>query len=159
AVAPLASGRTEATRRRKLSVGSIVNLRGDLELDSGRDFGLFLGSFVVTHEVPDQMTLPELAKAMRRQTLALKKHRLYLASSLDLALGRLAFSFFSPERRRKFYQKHYPLWAGVSNMNLNSLWPQPDDEAPADYLRAVSTGPVTPLVLSVTTIGKMVNLA
>ena len=159
AVAPLASGRTGATKRRKISVGSIVNLRSDLELDSGRDFGLCLGSFVVTHEVPDEMTLPELAKEMRRQTLALKNNRLYLASSLDLALGRLAFSFFSPERRRKFYQKHYPLWAGVSNMNLNSLWPQRDDEEPVDYLRAVSTGPVTPLVLSVTTIRKVVNLA
>ena len=159
AVSPLASGRTGAARRRKISVGSIVNLRNDLELDSGRNFGLFLGSFVVTHEVPDEMTLPELAKEIRRQTLALKNDRLYMASSLDLALGRLAVSFFSAERRMKFYQKHYPLWGGVTNMNLNTLWPQRDGEDPVNYLRAVSTGPATPLVLSVTTIGKVVNIA
>ena len=30
---------------------------------------------------------------------------------------------------------------------------------PIDYLRAVSTGPVTPLVLSVTTTGERVNVA
>ena len=62
--------------------------------------------------------------------------------------------FFSPERRKKFYQKNYPLWGGITNMNLNSLWTSGQKRVPLDYFRAVSTGPATPLVLSVTTVGR-----
>jgi len=46
---------------------------------------------------------------------------------------------------------------GITNMNLNSLWEQ-GKNAPLDYFRGVSTGPVTPLALSVTTFGDRANL-
>ena len=42
-------------------------------------------------------------------------------------------------------------------MNLNALWP-PETGSAVDYFRAVSTGPATPLVLSVTTIRDAVNI-
>jgi len=43
-------------------------------------------------------------------------------------------------------------------MNLNAIWDQQRVEKPVDYFRAVSTGPVTPLVLSITTAGNNVNI-
>lgn len=43
-------------------------------------------------------------------------------------------------------------------MNLNPLWPLPDQPPGLRYFRAVSTGPATPLVLSVTTTGETVEL-
>lgn len=43
-------------------------------------------------------------------------------------------------------------------MNLNLLWEPSGRNPPLDYFRGVSTGPVTPLVLSVTTIGDRVNI-
>jgi hypothetical protein len=43
-------------------------------------------------------------------------------------------------------------------MNLDALWERTHQTAPLGYLRAVSTGPVTPLVLSVTTAGERVNI-
>ncbi len=141
-----------------MSVGCIVNLRKDLGLDSRRTFGLFLGSFTVTHEVPDGIRLRRLAEEIRRQTAAIKRHRLYLGTPLDLAFARLALRFFSPERQRRFYAKYYPLWGGISNMNLNPLWEQSGRNAPLSYYRGVSTGPVTPLVLSTTTFGDRVTL-
>jgi hypothetical protein len=73
-----------------------------------------------------------------------------------MVFARRILSFYSTERRRKLYQKNYPLWGGVTNMNLNSLWPESDGAW--DYFRAVSTGPVTPLVLSVTTAGDHANV-
>src|SRR5262249_32475299 len=57
---PLATRRTRAPRRRNISVGSIVNLRRDLGVDSRMTFGLFLGSFLVTHDVPATIGLREL---------------------------------------------------------------------------------------------------
>jgi hypothetical protein len=155
AISPLASGRTPAARRRNLSLGCIVNTRRDLGLDGRRDFGLFLGSFVVHHEVPPGIGLAELARDIGRQTFAIKQRRLYLGTALELTFGRRLVALFSEARRRKLYQKHYPLWGGLTNMNLNTLWPQSDQVRPVAYFRAVSTGPATPLVASITTVGPM----
>jgi NRPS condensation-like uncharacterized protein len=143
--------------RRKISVGFIVNQRKDLGLEGRRAFGLFLGSLTVSHEVPAGIGLKELAEDIRRQTLASKRGKLYLGAPLEMALGRFVLSWFSAERRRKIYRRHYPLWGGITNVNLNSLWEQPPGEKPVDCFRAVSTGPVTPLVLSVTTVRDVVN--
>jgi NRPS condensation-like uncharacterized protein len=157
-LSPLATRRALAPRRRRISVGCIVNLRKDLGLDRQQTFGLFLGSSVVTHEVPDEMSVIDLAKAIRRQTLALKQHKLYLATPLELGLARFLFSLYSTRGRQKFYQKNYPLWGGITNMNLNALWQTQDAAKPLDYFRAVSTGPATPLVLSVTTVNDFANI-
>ncbi len=50
------------------------------------------------------------------------------------------------------------LGGGITNMNLNPLWEQEDGERAFDYFRAVSTGPITPLVLSVTTVKDVANI-
>jgi hypothetical protein len=155
---PLLEDRVRGPKRRSIAVGCIVNIRKDLGLDDERTFGLFLGSFVVTHELPRGISVQDLAGDIRRQTLAIKRGRFYVGTPLEMLYGRLAFSFFSTEYRKKLYQKHYPLWGGITNMNLNSLWPQRPGETPMDYFRAVSTGPVTPLVLSVTTVRDVVNI-
>ncbi len=44
-------------------------------------------------------------------------------------------------------------------MHLKKIPTDPAAAPPLDYLRTVSTGPVTPLVLSATTFGGAVNLA
>jgi NRPS condensation-like uncharacterized protein len=155
---PLLEDRVRGPKRRDIAVGCIVNIRKDLGLDDERTFGLFLGSFVVTHELPRGISVRDLAGDIRRQTLAIKRGKFYVGTPLEMLYGRLAFSFFSTEYRKKLYQKHYPLWGGITNMNLNALWPPRPGETPMDYFRAVSTGPVTPLVLSVTTVRDVVNI-
>lgn len=157
-LSPCAAQRTQERQRRKISVGCIVNLRKDLGLDGGRSFGLFLGSFTVTHEVPAGIRLRELAEEIRQQTSRIKRHKLYLGTPLELGLARFLIRFFSPSQQKRFYAKHYPLWGGITNMNLNVLWRRSGSGAPLDYFRGVSTGPVTPLVLSVTTVGDRVNI-
>lgn len=157
-VARLAGNRGASGRRKNISLGCIVNIRKDLGVDSPRTFGLFLGSFLVTHAVPEGISLQQLASELRDQTSAIKRQRLYLGTPWELALARRLLAFFSPNQRKKFYQKNYPLWGGVTNMNLNSLWPTVEATPTPDYFRAVCTGPVTPLVLSVTTVGDHANL-
>jgi len=158
ALSPCAGLRTQARRRRKITIGCITNIRKDLGVDSRRTFGLFLGSFTVTHEVPAGISLHELAGDICQQTSRIKRHKLYLAMALELGLARLLLKFFSPGRRKKFYAKYYPLWGGITNMNLNSLWEQSGSGGMVDYFRGVSTGPITPLALSVTTVGDHANL-
>jgi hypothetical protein len=157
-LAPLAAGRLRARARRAISAGCIVNLRSTLGVDSRRTFGLFLGSFTVTHEVPDGIELRKLARGVRQQTAAIKRHQLFLGTPMELGFARFMLKFFSPERRTKFYAKNYPLWGGVTNLNLNPLWNSEPDGNLLDYFRGVSTGPVTPLVLSVTTVRDRANI-
>jgi hypothetical protein len=153
---PLAVARRQA-RRPRMAAGCIVNVRKDLGVRPGT-FGLFLGSFMVAHEVPENIGFKQLATAIGLQTARIKARRLYLATPVQLAFASFVLRFFSTKRKRSFYQKHCPLWGGITNMNLNPLWEDQAQGSPLDYLRAVSTGPVTPLVLSVTTVGERVNV-
>ena len=155
---PLAVLRAQTGRRTRISVGCIVNARKDISGDDAARFGLFLGSFLITHELPDSLSIRDLSTDIGGVTSRIKRKRLYLATALELSVGRFMLSFFSTERRKKLYQKHYPLWGGLTNMNINSLWLKAGATEPADYIRAVSTGPVTPLVLSFTTSGQAANI-
>jgi hypothetical protein len=157
-LAPFAARRFSSVRRGMISVGSIVNIRRDLGVNSLKTLGLFLGSFVVSHPVPEGIPLECLTKDIHQDTLDIKRDRLYLGTPMELWLGRLLLSFRSPEHRKRFYAKHYPLWGGLTNMNLNPLWEQKDERKRINYFRAVSTGPITPLVLSITTVGDIVNI-
>lgn len=159
ALCPSARGRTRARRRRRIGLGCVVNLRKDLGLAGRRVFGLFLGTFVVTQDVPDDMPLPGLARSISRQTTRIKRQRLYLTTPLDLGLGRFLFRFLSLQGRKRFYGKHHPLWGGLTNMNLNRIWPSGDRPVLVDYVRGVSTGPIMPLALGVTTMGDRTNLS
>ena len=152
------SGDRADHRRRKLAAGCIVNLRHSHGLEGDDQFGLFLGSFNVSHDVRADTELKSLALAVCEQTRRIKQKRLSLAFPFDLAVARVFHRFLSLERRRKFYQKNRPLWGGITNMNLNSIPTQPGEVPPADYFRAVATGPATPLVLSITTFGEFAHI-
>ena len=92
-VSPLSGRRRSAAKRTKMSVGCIVNLRRELGIDSAQTFGLFLGSFTVTHAVPEGVALRELASDIRQQTLAIKQKQLYLATPMELGVGRFVLRF------------------------------------------------------------------
>jgi len=157
-LAPLAASRLRAPRRRQISVASIANIRKDLKVDTSRTFGLFLGSFNVSHEVPEGITLEALARDLQRQTDPIKRYKTYLLSPLELKAAEVIISLLGCGRRARFYAKNYPLWAGITNMNMNTILPLEQGEVPGYYLRGVSTGPVTPCVFAITTLGEKVNV-
>lgn len=159
ALSALAPDRLRQSRRRDVAVGSIVNTRRDHGIDSEGTFGLYLGTFIVSHPAPGGLGLAELAMDIHRQTRGIKERKLYLATALDLSLAQRLLALYSSARRRTFYHKFHPLWAGVTNMNMNPIWQKQPDARPLDYLRAVSTGPITPLVLCASTFGDKLNIA
>jgi hypothetical protein len=153
-----ASGRFRAPRRKNISVASIVNIRKDFGIDTSKTFGLFLGSFFVSHSVSEGIQIKDLARDIHLQTREVKRHRLYLRSAIEMALAQILFPLLSPLRQKKFYPKYYPLFGGITNINLNTLWYQEAEKRSIDYVRAVSTGPAVPLVFSITTIGDVLNI-
>jgi len=154
ALAPLAPTDRHAARRRDLAVASIINIREDMEADAQTTFGQFLSSFRVAHPVPDGISLKELARDIHAETATVKRDQLYLQTLLALGVVGMVWRFLSAERRERFHSKSYAILAGLSMLNVTALWPGAERQAPPlQYLRGVSTGPLAPLVLSVTTVG------
>jgi len=145
------------TYRPLLSVGCVVNVRRDLPEKRRRDFGLFLGSFAVTQDVSGEVTMQELANTVRARTLAVKRHKLYLAAPLEFMVSRFMFGRMPLEKQRNFYRKTYPLWGGITNMNMGTLRQSEDDLPMVDYFRAVSAGPAMPMVIGVTGVDGCLN--
>jgi hypothetical protein len=105
------------------------------------------------------MPLRALAEDVHRATASVKDGRLYLRTLPALGIAALAWPFLTRERRERFFAKTYPVWGGVTTLNVNALWPGGDGRAPtAEYLRGVPTGPLSPLVLAVTTTAEVMNV-
>jgi len=159
ALDPAAAGRHGAARRKQLGVASIVNLRAELESDAHASFGQFLSSLRISHPVPAGVGLEQLAAAVRAETRRVRTQHLYLPSLLALGVSGFMWRFLSPEQRRCFFAKHYPIWGGITSLYVDPLWNGASGASPlSEYVRAVSTGPLSPLVFAITTLGGAVWL-
>lgn len=140
-------------RRHELAVASIINLRRAHGEEARAAFGQFLSSFRVSHPVPPGISVCELARDVHRATSRIKREWLFLTTLFAMAVDRLVGRMQSPAQRMAVYAKSYPVGAGVSSLNVDRLWqPAQGDPVPA-YIRGVPTGPLSPIVVAVTTSG------
>jgi hypothetical protein len=146
-------------RRREVAVASIVNLRNESGYAAHEAFGQFLSSMRVSHAVPDGVTVEALALDVHRETARFKSRKLYLQTLLAMQFNAMVWWFLNTRRRQRLYAKAYPVLAGLTSLNVDALWESPakDGQAPA-YLRAVPTGPITPLVVAATSSGNALAL-
>ncbi len=159
ALASVVPQRRLAERRRELGVAAIMNVRGEFEADAAHTFGQFLASLRVSHPVGPEVGLRELAEAVGAQTARIKTEKLYLQTLLALGELAIAWPLLRADLRRCFLAKHYPIWAGVTSLNVDSPWQSPPGgEAPRHYLRAVPTGPLAPIVVAVTSFAGRIEL-
>jgi hypothetical protein len=149
---PLAGERAPTQRRRELAVASIVNLRRDFGLDPNTTFGQFLSSFRLSHSMPSGIALHDVARDIGTATRRVKSSKLYLQTLLAMAASAVRWRFLSPDERRVFYARNYPAWGGLTMLDVNALWAHAGGRMPPpEYLRAVPTGPLAPMVVAVTT--------
>lgn len=154
ALDPVVGPRPASERRNELAVASVINLRGEFGLDANATFGQFLSSFRVSHPLPPGTPLATLAQDIHRETAQVKNAKLYRPSLMAVGVSGLLWRLLSVERRHKFHTKNYPTWGAITTVNVDALWAHAGGAMPPpEYLRAVSTGPSTPLVLAVSTAG------
>jgi hypothetical protein len=155
---PIVGERPTAERRREIAVASIVNLRRDFGYDATTTFGQFLSSFRVAHPAPPGIELQRLARDIHAETARIKNEKLYMQALVAIAATGAVWPFLSPAQRQGFYAKHYPAWGAVTMINVDALWEEAGGALPPpEYLRAVSTGPLAPLVVAVTTSGGVLH--
>jgi len=156
-LSPFATARHAERTRRGIAVASIVNIRKDFGGDNASAFGQLLASLRVMHSVPDGIGVAELARDVRSATLPIKRRHLYLRTLFGLAAASCAWPLMSDHQRSRFYAKHYPAWAGVSMLDVDPLWPASAGSAQS-YTRGVSTGPLTPAVLAISTTAAEISI-
>jgi hypothetical protein len=146
-------------RRREIAVASIVNLRSECGFGDRDAFGQFLSSMRISRRVADDVSLEALAQDVHRETAQFKKDKLYLQMLLAMRINGIVWWFLNAKRRQRLYAKAYPVMAGVTSLNVDALWRSAEmDGESRDYLRAVPTGPVAPLVVAATTSGNALAL-
>jgi len=143
--------RDRTARRSELAVASIMNLREAHGDEARRTFGQFLSSFRISHPVPPGIALRDLAQDVHRTTARVKRERLYLATLSAVAVDRVIGRFQTPKQRMAVYAKSYPVGAGISSLNVDSLWHLAGSEGAPAYVRGVPTGPTSPLAVAITT--------
>ena len=159
ALAPELPERLDARRRNEIAVASVINLRRELAPGPEAAFGQFLSSFLVSHPVPAGITLEALAHDIHAQTQRVKRRKLYLQTLYMLAWGGLVWPFLTPAQRTQMHAKNYPVWAGMTMLNVEAIW----EDAPGaarvlHYLRAVSTGPFTPILMMPASVGDCLHI-
>ncbi len=151
-LSPLAERRRAEPARRELAVASIVNIRRDFGSDAQNAFGPLLASFRISHPAPDEISIEQLAGEVHREIGTIRQGKLYLQTLLGLGLVALEWRFLSDRHRKEFFAKHYAVWAGTTPLNVAPLWALAGGRGAApEYLRAVSTGPLAPMVCAIST--------
>jgi hypothetical protein len=159
ALSPEVKERLAERRRNEIAIASVINIRGEVAGGPDLAFGQFLSSFLVSHRVPEGATLESLARDVHAQTERVKRRKLYLQTLYLLALGGLAWPFMTPAQHKHMDAKNHPVWGGLSALNVDGIWKQVPGSAPVlHYLRAVSTGPASPIVVAPASVGDCLHI-
>ena len=158
-LSPLTVQRLQSPKRDEIAVASIVNIRRDLGADASDALAPYLASFRVSHRSPDDMPLRDLATAVQAQTSQIKQGKRYLHTLLAMGISGVEWRFLSTPQRHRYFAKHYPVCAGTTPLVVDPLWTGGSTRASGlNYLRAVSTGPLAPMVLAFTMVGDVINV-
>lgn len=145
--------------RPDLALGSIVDLRPLARGALDDRFGLFLGFAEVVCRPEEMRCRTRLVTAIAGQNRAHRQRGIWPSSVGWLLAALAARPLVKPQKLYHFFRKETPLMAGVSNVNLNHTWAAQHPDLVVRYRRISPTGPLAPVVFSVTTLGDDLQLS
>ncbi|MHB8883329.1 MAG: hypothetical protein ACYC69_17700 [Thermodesulfovibrionales bacterium] len=132
-----------------MALGAAISISRELGIKLRGTFGVFLSSFTVSHMDPASHSLEALSKDINRQTVRIRKRRLYLVTLFEKWLALKFMPLMQRKQQMKFYPKNYPLWAALTNMNFKTLMDDLEGGREIELASTVSTGPSCPIAFSV----------
>ena len=145
--------------RTDVAVGSVVDLRPYGPKNLSQSFGLFLGFTNVICRPAELKDFDKLLAGVAKQTRLQKTTGVAPASLIWMSAAMFIGSLSKPHELYHFYRKELPLAGGSSNVDLTHTWAGRYHPAPLmDYIRISPTGPMTPLVVTTTTLGDQFHL-
>lgn len=158
-------------RRQQIGLGTIVDIREAAAESLDQVFNLYLSSYVVMLSGAEKRGAAELTREIAGHTAAVKKSFGAVRGFWALAMARFWWDLYgSPRYRSQLLHKTVPVVAGISNVNMTGSWVAPPADAVdasegdpgvprvLDYIRISPTGPLLPLVFTLTTIRDRLTL-
>jgi hypothetical protein len=141
-----------------VAVGSVVDLRPFCPADLSETFGLYLGFTNVICQPRELHDFNQIVSAVARQTRLQKKNGVAPASLMWMSAALVVGTLSRPDELYHFYRKELPLAGGISNVDLTRTWAGHYPDILLDYIRVSPTGPMTPLVVTTTTLAGQFNV-
>jgi hypothetical protein len=144
--------------RTDVAVGSIADLRPYCPADLSDTFGLFLGFTNVICQPGELRNFDRLLQIVSNQTRLAKTTGVAPSSLIWMSAAMAIGTLSRPDELYHFYRKELPLAGGISNVDLNKTWAANYPSLLLEYIRVSPTGPMTPLVVTTTTLGNKFHL-
>jgi len=136
-----------------VAVGSIVDLRPFTRDDLSSTFGVFLGFTNVVCQPRELADFEHLLQVVAAQTRVQKATGVAPASLIWMAAATSIGKLSRPDELYHFYRKELPLAGGISNVDMTRSWAAQYPSLLIDYIRVSPSGPMTPIVITTTTLG------
>ena len=152
--------------RRHVGIGTIVDIRSEASEPLDRVFNLYLSSYTVVLAKAEHRKTEELMREVASETGKIKKSKATVRGFSALVMARFWYDVVDlPRFQASLLHKSVPIVAGISNVNMTGGWADVNAEGGEaggprvlDYLRISPTGPLGPLVFTLTTIGGRLSL-
>lgn len=158
--------------RKAVGIGTIVDIRDSASEPLEQVFNLYLSSYTVILDNAQQRSTEDLMLAAAGETRRIKRSKGAVKGFWALVMARFWYDVYdSPRFRASLLHKTVPVVAGISNVNMTGGWAEAKAAAGQnghtgagvgprvlDYLRISPTGPLIPLVFTLTTIGGRLSL-
>jgi NRPS condensation-like uncharacterized protein len=142
--------RERAGRMRKnIALATAVDLRRHADQPLENTLGQYLGSYSVSHSVPDDVSFSRLVSDVAAQTNRVKEERSYFSHVWSFSVMAFVWPLMPLTAKRKYARWLFPLMGAVSNMNFSNAF---EEVGIRHYFRAASTGPIFPILVDITTV-------
>ncbi len=151
-------------QRNRVALGTIADIRELSATPLENIFGLYLSSYSTVLKAPEKESSDTVLARITRSTHKLKENHGVMKSYLGLQTTLFWWDFYKHAKdKARLFQKNVPVVAGISNVNMTRHWvdmPSAPEKGPQvlDYLRISPTGPLLPLVFTLTTIDQRLSL-
>ena len=149
------------SRRNQVGLGTIMDIRAAANQDLDHVFGLYLSNYVTFLKRPEATPLAQQVERIGHRTREMKQKGQVVRAFSSLKIARTNWILAHNQRAQALnIHKLAPTVAGISNVNMTGSWADGgQDGEVVDYLRTGPTGPLVPLVLTLTTIGSRLHLS
>ena len=152
--------------RTKIALGTIVDIRHCASHPLTDVFGLYLSCCTMLVDKPETRQLQELARSIGSHSRWIKQSNQAVRRFGTLKTAHIWYHLLGdPLHQAGFFQKASPTIAGISNVNLTGDWMDQNQPISTvgpkvlDYIRISPTGPLLPMVFTLTTIGRRLSLS
>lgn len=152
--------------RKKIALGTIVDIRPSASRPLHDVFGLYLSCCTMLVARPETRQLHELAQSIGSHSRWIKQTDQAVRRFGTLKTAHIWYHLLGdPLHQAGFFQKASPTIAGISNVNLTGDWMDQNQADSAhgpqvlDYIRISPTGPLLPMVFTLTTIRRRLSLS